>query len=321
MADRKLKMSEIEQKLESVAEAAFEHECQFERFGPSNFWMRFLVFLNDLSLYFLRRSLPGARRAQSAIGPLLRLHREQSINRPDILSFIKQSALELSAIPDSLPAMPWAKEILPPEANEIPNMLEIDAMRYYVWLGRTLGPGGAVVEIGSWMGGSTACLISGLRLNLRISEPKLHVFDSFIWRNWMCQFATAQVLRARYQEGDSFTDSFFENCAPFQELLEVTRCELWSKSADSGLPPPRWDRGPISAIVIDHSDRYEANASVWALFAQFFIPDKTIVVFNQYGNLRAEELRRFCRDHRRELMPLHHLACSGRAFLFTGRLS
>ena len=312
-------MSGIEQKLASVAEAAFAHECQFDRFGPSNFWMRFLVFLNDLTLYLLRRSLPGARRAQNAIGPLLRLHREQSIRRPDILSFIKESALELSDIPDSLPAMPWARQNLPLEVKEIPNMLEIDAMRYYMWLGRTLGPVGAVIEIGAWMGGSTACLASGLRQNLRTRERKLHVFDSFVWRSWMAQFAVDPLLHARYRDGDNFIDAFLNNCAPFQDFLEVTQCELSSHA--EGSAPPQWNRGPIGALVVDHSDRYEANATVWTLFARFFLPDKTIIVFNQYGNLRAEELRRFCRDHRNELAPLHHLACSGRAFLFTGHRS
>jgi hypothetical protein len=311
-------MSEVEKKLVNVAEVAFEHESRFDRFGPSNFWMRFLVFLNDLSLYLLRRSLPGARRAQNAIPPLLRLHGELAIARPDIVTFIMESALELADIPDSLPEMPWASESPPVEVEEIPNMLEIDAMRYYVWLGRTLDPAGAVIEIGSWMGGSTACLAGGLRQNLRLGERKLHVFDSFIWRNWMAQFATDPLLTARYRDGDNFIDAFLDNCAPFYGLLEVTQCELGEGSV---LAPPRWDRGPIGAFVVDHSDRYEANAAAWTIFAPFFVPGRTIVVFNQYGNLRAEQLRRFCRDHRNELAPLHHLACSGRAFQFTGQSS
>jgi hypothetical protein len=314
-------MNEIEQKLANVAEAAFAHESLFDRFGPSNFWMRFLVFLNDLSLYLLRRSIPGARRAQNAIPSLLRLHGELAIKRPDIVSFIMESALELADISDSLPAMPWTSERPPVEIEGIPNMLEIDAMRYYVWLGRTLDPAGAIIEIGSWMGGSTACLASGLRQNSRLGERKLHVFDSFIWRNWMAQFTTDPLLPARYRDGDNFIEAFFDNCAPFHDLIEVTQCELPSRGERSGLAPPRWDRGPIGAFIVDHSDQYEANATAWTVFAPFFVPGRTIVVFNQYGNLRAEELRRFCRDHRNELAPLHHLACSARTFQFTGQTS
>jgi hypothetical protein len=314
-------LSGIEQELVSVAEAAFAHESQFDRFGPSNFWMRFLVFLNDLSLYLLRRSLPGARRAQNAIGPLVRLYDELKIERPDVIAFVKESALELADIPESLPEMPWASEISPAEAEAIPNMLEVDAMRYYVWLGRTLDPVGAVVEVGSWMGGSTACLASGLRQNPRLGERKLHVFDSFIWRDWMAQFATDPRLPMQYHDGDDFLETFLINCASFRDLLEITRCELNSEGERSPLTSPQWDRGPIGALVVDHSDYYGANAEAWTVFAPFFVPSRTIIVFNQYGNLRAEDLRRFCRDHRHELAPLHHLACSGRAFLFNGQAS
>jgi hypothetical protein len=314
-------MSEIERNLASVAEAAFARESQFDRFGPSNFWMRFLVFLNDLSLYLLRRSLPGARRAQNAIGPLLRLYNELAIKRPDIIAFIIESELELADIPESLPEMPWTSERPPAEVEKIPNMLEDDAMRYYVWLGRTLDPVGAAIEIGSWMGGSTACLASGLRQNFRLKERKLHVFDSFIWRDWMAQFATDPTLPTRYHHGDDFFEAFRTNCAPFYDLLEVTRCELISNGESSLFRPLRWDCGPIGALVVDHSDQYGANVAVWTVFAPFFVPNRTIIVYNQYGNLRAEDLRRFCRDYRSQLAPLHHLACSGRSFLFTGHSS
>jgi hypothetical protein len=311
-------MSAIERQLAEVAEAAFDHDSRFDRFGPSNFWMRFLVFLNDLSLYLLRQSLPGARRAREAIPPLLRLVDELGIARPDIIAFITESALELADIPNSLPAMPWADESLPPELEQIPNMLEIDAMRYYVWLGRTLDSAGAVIELGAWMGGSTACLANGLRQNSRYRNCKLHVFDSFIWGNWMAQFATDPALPARYRAGDNFMDAFLRYCTAYLDVLEVTQCELTFDSDGSGLAPARWDRGPIGAFVVDHSDRYAANVKAWTVFAPSFVPGRTIVVFNQYGNLRAEELRRFCRDHRNELTPLHHLACSGRSFRFTG---
>ena len=314
-------MTEIERQLVKIAEAAFEHDCHFDRFGPSNFWMRFLVFLNDLSLYLLRRSLVGARRARCAIPALLRLHSELRIARSDILSFVRESSLELSEIPDSLPEMQWSSEVVPPHLENIPNMLEPDAMRYYVWLGRTLDPVGPVVELGSWMGGSTACLASGLRQNHRYSSYKLHVFDSFIWRNWMTQFTTHPVLSARYGDGDSFIDAFLKHCVAFRDLIEVRQCEIAPEVKNNSMVQAQWDRGPIGALVVDHSDRYDANVEAWNIFASSLVPGRTIVVFNQYGNLRAEELRRFCRDHRPELAPLHHLACSGRAFLFRGRSS
>jgi hypothetical protein len=308
-----------EQLLAEVAAAAFDHDSRFDRFGPSNFWMRFLVFLNDLSLYLLRRSLPGARRAREAIAPLLRLYDELGISQPDVHMFITESALELLEMPAfSMATMAWETEVLPPEVEQIPTMLEIDAMRFYVWLGRTLDLAGAVVELGPWMGGSTACLATGLRQNKSYQGGKLHVFDAFIWRSWMSQFSTDPSLQARYQEGDSFLDRFNSNCSSFASLLHVKQGEVLASENRSTKFPLKWDDGEIGAIVFDHSDCYQANDEAWSIFAPSFVPERTVVVFNQYGNLRAEELRRFCRDRRTVLAPIHQLECSGRAFLFTG---
>jgi len=132
-------MSELSDRLAAIADAAFNHDSGFERFGPSNFWMRFLVFLNDLSLYLLRRSIPGGRRAREAITILLRLYRELAIARPDVLAFLEESAIELADIDTLCPQpMPWSDESVPAQAMHIPNMLEPEAMRYYTWLGRTL---------------------------------------------------------------------------------------------------------------------------------------------------------------------------------------
>jgi hypothetical protein len=194
-------------------------------------------------------------------------------------------------------------------------MLEVDAMRYYAWLGRTLEPAGEIVELGCWMGGSTACLAAGLRHNPTAHGRMLHVFDGFIWRDWMSQYSDP-ALAARFRDGDCFQHAFVEYCAAFRDLLAVSQGRLPS---DGGtLPPIRWSGEPIGALIVDHSDRHDANVGAWEVFAPYFVAGRTIVVFNQYGNLRAEELRRFCRDHRHQLAPLHHLACSGRGFRFTG---
>jgi hypothetical protein len=310
-------MSELTDRLAAIADAAFDHDSGFERFGPSNFWMRFLVFLNDLSLYLLRRSIPGGHRAGKAITPLLRLYRELGIARPDILAFLKESAIELAHVGTLCPQpMPWSDESVPAQAMHIPNMLEPEAMHYYTWLGRTLEPAGEIVELGCWMGGSTACLCGGLRQNPR--HRNLHVFDGFIWQDWMSRYATDPTLLARFRDGDCFIDAFLDYCAPFRDLLEVTQGRLPFDGDDGTLAPIRWHGEAIGAIIVDHSDRYEANVQAWEVFAQYFVPGETIVVFNQYGNLRAEELRRFCRDRKGELVLLHHLACSGRAFRFMG---
>jgi hypothetical protein len=312
-------MNAAEQILAGVTSDAFDHDSRFARFGPSNFWMRFLVFLNDFTLFLLRRSLPAGRRARAAILPLLRLYEEHGIARPDIQSFIKESALELAELPTfPIRKMQWAGERIPAEVERIPTMLEVDALRFYTWIGRTLDLGGTAVELGSWMGASTASIALGLRRNKSFRGRKLHVFDTFIWQDWMSQYSTDPALSARYSNGDCFIDEFLLNCKDVAEILCITRCrpETLENEGFGGLN--KWDGGPIGVIVIDHSDQYQANVQAWSMFAPSFVANKTVVIFNQYGNLRAEELRRFCRDRRRELKPLYQLDCSGRAFQFVG---
>jgi hypothetical protein len=305
--------------LATLAAMSFDHDSDFDRFGSNNFWMRFLVFLNDLSVFFVGQSRAAALRVRDAVPLLLHLYQELGIDRPDIFSFISESAIEVENIAVcEVQQMLWSNEELPREASLIPNMLYEDAMRYYHWLGRTLDPVGAAVELGCWMGCSTACLAAGLRQNSLYRDRKLYVFDSFVWQDWMTRYTIDPVLHSRFRAGESFIVAFWEYCQNYADLLEVSQSSLCIGQSDGAIPLLKWQHGPIGLLIVDHSDAYDINAKAWEVFSPHFVPAKTVVVFNQYGNLRAEHLRRFCRDQQQQLIPLHTLVGAGRSFLFRG---
>ena len=72
---------------------------------------------------------------------------------------------------------------LPPT---IPAMISAEERRYLYWLAsENWKCEGHIVEVGPWLGGSTYCLAEGMRDNSVEGTHKLHVFDNFVWREFM----------------------------------------------------------------------------------------------------------------------------------------
>ncbi len=103
-----------------------------------------------------------------------------------------------------------------PAAHRVPTMLSERELNYLHWLGSTVPAQGQVVELGSFLGGSTAALVEGMRSSGRSHHPAL-VYDAFLapdseacvnsW--WMKPFG----LRAG------------ENFRPKYEALHATRLD------------------------------------------------------------------------------------------------
>lgn len=66
-----------------------------------------------------------------------------------------------------------------PAAHRVPTMLSDRELNYLYWLGSTLPEQSQVVELGSFLGGSTAVLVEGLRAGGRRHRPT-PVYDAFL---------------------------------------------------------------------------------------------------------------------------------------------
>jgi hypothetical protein len=113
--------------------------------------------------------------------------------------------------------------------------------------------GGAIVELGAWMGASTAYIADGIRqsgVGLRA-----HVYDQFISKP-----GHIEKVRAFYDKrgidrapvGPSL-EAFKDNLGPLLNYVEPHQGKI------EGM---RWDRGPISLLVTDAPKRVPAISAV-----------------------------------------------------------
>jgi hypothetical protein len=185
---------------------------------------------------------------------------------------------------------PWASGSfeLP---SRIPTMITKEEARYLKWLTETFwDDGGHVVEMGPWLGGSTYCLASGMARPGGTSKYRLHVFDSFEWREFMGSRAPLQL-----EVGASFEAHFRKNLESFGDLIVSRRAGLPDEllSTDSSLVEYRaagdapyeelkWREGPIQLLFIDGAKSWTGMAHLLRETAASWLPGRTVIVCQDY---------------------------------------
>jgi len=224
------------------------------------------------------------------------------------------SYLAATSRPEAGPGA-WASIPIAPNSATIPCMLHVDTMRYYRWLSGRLEGLGHVVELGCWLGGSTFLLAEGLAGNASFRSRKLFAYDSFIWRKWMDRFVDTRPDGSPVRlPRTSFLPLFRRFCAPHAELIEPVVCEI--SAGRHRHTRPAWAGDPIELLVYDMGASLTQLREMWRVFSPFFIPAKTIVVFNEYGQARSEHIWRFQREHSMQLSAIHKPVSSAKSFVF-----
>jgi hypothetical protein len=305
--------------LRELALDLLDGKLYFDNYGPEAFCMRTLLAIGALQNYY-REELSSRK------PPLLKelvalIDQFQSCGLRDsrIEAFLRASIrdLEFASADEFLQRSGWENEFVPNTVRKIPTMLCPETMAYYKWLARTFSGIGDIVELGCWMGCSTCCLAEGVLQNPDARSRKIHVFDSFVWLDWMKNFTEDQrILRADLTDGSSFVDYFWMHCEPYHDLLEVHRSALNTDNDKFDLPDIKWEKQEIGILVMDFGDDKAANEAMWQVFSPSFLSDNTIIVFNQYGNARATAIREFCAERSRELIAIHKPIGSAKAFRY-----
>ena len=130
-----------------------------------------------------------------------------------------------------------------------------------------------------------------------------------------------RILTADLSDGSSFFDFFWTHCGPYHALLKVHRSALNTDGEKFDLPEIEWERREIGILVMDLDDGRAATEAMWRAFSPSFSSNNTIIVFNQYGNVRATAIREFCAERSRVLVPVHKPIGSAKAFLYRRRAS
>jgi hypothetical protein len=189
---------------------------------------------------------------------------------------------------------PWHAE--PFELRGVPAMVSREEQRYLHWLGRTQWRDeGHVVEIGPWLGGSTVCLASGMRISHPLPRHRLHAFDNFVWREFMARFAALPL-----KPGESFERFFLDNVAAQRELVVAHAAKLPDEKiagdpaaersrgiAEPDVEPFAWNSGAIEILFVDGAKSWRGMRWLLRSVAASLIPGRTLLVaqdFKHWGS-------------------------------------
>ena len=213
-------------------------------------------------------------------------------------------ALELQSV---VQQTGWREEALSDFTLQSPSMLYGDTHRYYKWVARHITGVGEAVELGCWLGSSSNALAEGIADNPACYAKSLHVFDSFRWERWMEAFVHTSFPKEHdLWPGKCYLNLFRSYTAAYADRIDPSVAYVYSGAElIDGLPSIQWHGAPVELFVYDMGPHYEMISVAWEIFQPSFVSGKTVVIFNEHGNLQAGELRRFCREHADELLPLH----------------
>jgi len=164
----------------------------------------------------------------------------------------------------------WRRQPLPAELTRVPTMLMPDELRLLRHLTEDYYSGeGAIVDAGSFLGGSTSALAYGLRRNARVLQKKIHSYDRFEVEDWTRGSYFPQSTPA----GTSFREQFDRNIATYADLVEVHAGDIRNHP---------WSDGPIEILFIDVAKHWVVCDWITWQFFPHLIPGRSIVVQQDY---------------------------------------
>lgn len=163
---------------------------------------------------------------------------------------------------------PWQSMSLPSQLTGIKSMLSAEEKQYLCWLTAEQFEGwGAVVDLGPWLGSSSACLAEGLKR--RGSDAKIHSFDLFQWEPAYME----PVAPTGLSQGADFQPVFERETAAYSPWISPRKQDLTNFS---------WDGGPIEILFVDAAKSWELTNAIFRGFGPFLEPGRTRVVLQDF---------------------------------------
>lgn len=170
-------------------------------------------------------------------------------------------------------AAPWRKIAgpFPKHVQAVPTMITPDERRMLVWTGWKWWRGkGAVVDLGSYIGGSTARLAHGMELNG--APGKVIAFDRFTSDEGLKHRLLYPAGVPRF-EGDDMFPAAQALLAPFGDRVEMRRGDVSRME---------WDDGPIEVMHVDLAKSPMMTAHILRAFAHALIPESGLMIQQDY---------------------------------------
>ena len=166
---------------------------------------------------------------------------------------------------------PWRDATLPSDAIGIPTMLSKTERKLLYGLARDYATGdAAIVDGGSFLGGSTAAILAGVRDRVPPWDgPPVASYDLFRVDSYM-----VEKFFPDRTHGDSFREEFDAHVARFDVPHQVREGDI----AQIG-----WDGGPIDVLFLDVLKSPQVADAVVRDFFPSLVPGRSVIVHQDYA--------------------------------------
>jgi glycosyltransferase involved in cell wall biosynthesis/SAM-dependent methyltransferase len=214
-------------------------------------------------------------------------HRRLNENQSNLIN-VESNYFDRTAI-HQLPNCNYKQE---PRVNTPSTMLNDSEIKLLYWLSKDFFTGsGTLVELGSWLGGSTAAFAQGILNNKNITSKKIFSYDNFIWTPWYNKYN----LGIKKSVGDSFLDIYLQNINQWKEIVNVRHgdvCELG------------WHGDPIELLFIDIMKSIDTAKCVARSFFPSLIPENSLVIHQDYKHFHEFWIHMMMFRLRNHLIPV-----------------
>lgn len=140
---------------------------------------------------------------------------------------------------------------------------------------------GEIVDLGCWLGSLTLPLILGLEENKQVNSQEriIHAYDLFRWKSWMNAEVISTDLENKYQNEDSFLDSFLMQINPYENQVKVYEGDLKTMS---------WDIDkPIEFLLVDAMKNWDLTNHIFPEFFPALIPNISVIHHQYFCHYRC----------------------------------
>lgn len=148
---------------------------------------------------------------------------------------------------------------------------------YFKWHAQEEVTGaGAVVDLGSWLGSTTATMAMGLSANPRraVRNTVIDAYDEFRW-DPRFDYHSPPTKLGPYKEGDSFRPEFELVVARWRERIVVHEGDLLQE---------RWSGGPIELMLVDAMKTWELATHIVRHFYPALLPGTGYVIHQDFSH-------------------------------------
>ncbi len=161
-------------------------------------------------------------------------------------------------------------------ATPIPSMLVPRELNYLRWLAGDLRGSGRVVELGCFLGGSTAALLNGMRANDRVRTPLL-TYDAFTLPDDQSADMLAWLDSCGVRPGESFRATFDRMCDAHK--AEIIVREMWlpemiASDNEAHIYP---EQAEIELLFVDAAKTWGVHTTIMRTFSRHLHEGATLV--------------------------------------------